>query len=147
MRPGGLCVAMLLAAAAPAHAQDVDVTALPDITDRDYAIDSYWGAALGSGQITGMGGAGLATAEGLAGMLVNPASPASRPSTSSDKWDWDWHVDYLNPTIGSDPENNGVPTATESECGLFTIGECAFATGGVVGQWKQWALGISYSAL
>src|SRR5262245_53782480 len=138
MRPGGLCAAMLLTAASPARAQDVDVTALPDITSRDYAIDSYWGAALGSGQITGMGGAALAIAEGSAGMLANPASPASRTATSTDKWDWDWHVDWLNPTIGSDADNNGVPTATESECSIFKFGECAFFTGGLVGQYKQW---------
>ncbi|HTM22368.1 MAG TPA: hypothetical protein VL172_17730 [Kofleriaceae bacterium] len=144
---GAIAALAVLGAAAPARAQDVDVAALPDVTDRDFALDAYWGSVLGSGQITGMGGAALATAEGSAAMIVNPASPASRPATSNDKWSWDWHIDWLNPTIGSDSDDNGIPTSTMSECGLLKLGQCAYFTGGLVGQYKQWALGVSSSIL
>jgi len=142
------CLALLAAAASPARAQDVDLAALPDVTSRDFAIDLYSGAALGSGQIVGMGGAALATAEGSAGMLVNPASPASRPATSHDKWDWDWHVDYLNPAIGSDFDNNGVPSMEQGiHCNVLDAADCAYYTLGLVVQRGHWAVGASPSFL
>ncbi len=126
----------LMAASAPAHADDVDVTALPEITDSNYSIDLYQGSVLGSGRIVGMGGASVATAEGSAGATANPAAPAVRPATSNDKWDWDWHFDWLSPELGSDFDNNGIPTTEElSVAPLFTLG--------VVGQYKQWALGLN----
>jgi len=124
------------AAAAPARADDVDVTALPQITDSNYAIDLYQGSVLGSGRIVGMGGASVATAEGSAGSTANPASPAVRPATSNDKWDWDWHLDWLSPELGSDFDNNGIPTTEE-----LTV--TPLVTGGIVGQYKTWALGFS----
>src|SRR5688572_10187755 len=141
MRPGGLCAAMLLTAlASPAAAQEVDLTALPDITDRDYALDLYQGSVLGSGRIVGMGGASVATAEGSAGMLANASAPAVRPATSTDPWDWDWHVDWLNPEIGSDYDNNGVPTTEELGVSPF------FTLGGVV-QWKRLGVGAGLALI
>ncbi len=140
MRIGGVLVAFVLCAPAAAGAQEVDLAAFPDITSRDFAIDLYQGSALGSGRIVGMGGAAVATAEGSAGMVANAASPAVRPATSTDYWDWDWHVDWLNPEIGSDFDNNGVLTTEE-------LGVSPFFTIGGVLQFGPWAVGIASTAI
>lgn len=119
---GGFGIASLSAAAQP-------------ITDRDYAIDLYQGAVLGSSRIVGMGGAQVAAAQGSAGMIFNPAAPAVRPATEADPWSWDFHVDWLNPEIGSDFDNNG-DTATHVDRTLIF-------TGGLVGRYRAWALGVT----
>ena len=123
--------------AAAARGQEVDVDALDDIVDRNYRIDLYQGSVLGSGRIVGMGGAAVAMAEGSAGTAANPASPAVRPATSRDKWDWDWHVDWLSPELGSDFDNNGISTTEELEVSPFI-------TVGLVGRYKHWAVGASF---
>jgi len=117
---------------APANAQPFD-----PVTDRDFTIDLYQGPVLGSGKIIGMGGAAVATAEGAAGLVANPASAAVRPATSNDRWAWDWNVDWLNPELGQDFDNNGVET-DES-----TVDKTLVLTGGVVVNYKKWAIGIS----
>ncbi|HWN66329.1 MAG TPA: hypothetical protein VNM90_01755 [Haliangium sp.] len=105
------------------------------ITDRDYAIDSYQGPVLGSARILGMGGAVVALAEGSATMLVNPASPAVRRATSTDEWDWDWHLDWLDSSSTQDYDNDG--RIRESE-----LAQSPLVTLGVVGQLRAWAVGI-----
>jgi hypothetical protein len=135
-----LCLVTASAAPRSARADDVAVDALPDITDRDYAIDLYLGPALGSGRIVSMGGAAVALAEGSAGMLANPAAPGVRPATSKGTWDWDWHVDWLSPQLGSDFDRNGIPT-TEDDLDLSP-----FVTGGVVVIYEMWALGVSVNS-
>ena len=104
------------------------------IENRDYAIDLYQGSVLGSIRIVGMGGAAVAMAEGSSGLLANPAAPAIRPATSKGNWDWDWHIDWLNPALGSDFDNNGVKA--EESLDLLSV-----VTFGVVLRYKQWALG------
>ncbi len=131
-----ITLAMVLGAR-PALGQEVDVDALDDIVDRDYGIDLYQGAVLGSGRIVGMGGAAVAMAEGSAGTAANPAAPAVRPATSHDKWDWDWHADWLSPKLGSDFDNNGIATTEE-------LDGSPFFTFGAVGRYKHWALGLSF---
>ena len=123
-----------------AHADTIDIETLPDLTDRNYGIDLYQGSVLGSVRIVGMGGAAVATAEGSAGMLANPASPAVRSATANDKWEWDWHLDWLNPDLGSDFDNNGIETTEPPS--VFPI-----LTGGVVVQRKQTAIGIALTRL
>ncbi len=91
------------AGASPARAQ-----AHPPVTDPDYAIDLYSGAALGGLRLVGMGGAALGTAEGSAGTLVNPAAAAVRATTSDGWWDWDFHLDWLVAVPGQDFDNSGV---------------------------------------
>lgn len=109
----------------------------PPITDRDYTLDLHQGAVLGSGRIVGMGGVAVATAEGSVGTLFNPASAAARSKTSKSRWDWDLHVDWLTPRVGTDFDNNGTPQETELAFleGLFTLG-------GVV-HYREWGFGIS----
>lgn len=109
----------------------------PPITDRSYTIDLYQGAALGSARIVGMGGASVALAEGSASMVANAASPAVRAATSTDRWDWDFHVDWFNPDLGDDFDNNG--TAADD----VELGRTFVFSGGVVGQYGPWALGLA----
>ncbi len=78
------------------------------ITHRDWTLDLYRGAALGSVRIVGMGGVQLAIAEGSAGTLGNPASPAVRKATSTGWWDWDFHLDAMEAVYASDFDNNGL---------------------------------------
>ncbi|HJZ85806.1 MAG TPA: hypothetical protein VKN99_11580 [Polyangia bacterium] len=106
----------------------------PPITDRNYTLDLYSGAVLGSTKIVGMGGASIAVAEGSAYMSANPAAAAVRPATSNDTWDWDWHLDWLNPDLGSDLDNNGSTTH---------VSRTLLLTGGLLGQWHSWGLGLT----
>jgi hypothetical protein len=125
----------LLLAAALLRPASAGADELPPITDRDYALDLYQGAALGSVRIVGMGGANVALADGAAGIPGNPAAPAIRPATSNRKWDWDWNVDWLNPELGSDYDNNGQVATGVDRTSLFT--------GGLVGRYRSWAIGLS----
>ena len=122
----------LCLAAAPAVAA---AQSFPPVTDRDFAIDLYQGAVLGSTRIIGMGGAQVAMAEGAAGMTANPASPAVRPATSTDRWDWDVTIDWLNPELGDDFDNNGAETTAVDKTLILTLG--------AVVQYKKWGFGFN----
>lgn len=104
-----------LVVAAPAAAE-------PPITDRDYAIDFYEGAAVGDARMVGMGGTGLALIRGSAGTLLNASAPVVRLATDNDHWTWDWHIDYLNGQLSSDFDNNGVALDKASGAQLATGG-------------------------
>lgn len=123
------CLLVLPQAAA---AQD-----FPPVTESNFTIDLYQGAVLGGTRIIGMGGAQVAMAEGAAGLAANPASPAVRPATSTGTWDWDWNVDWLNPQIGTDYDNNGVDTDEGS------VDRTIIITGGLVVNYREWALGMN----
>ncbi|MFL5311527.1 MAG: hypothetical protein ACJ79H_13835, partial [Myxococcales bacterium] len=99
IRPAGL-VLLLFALAAPARADG-------PITDRNYAIDAYRGAAVADYRVIGMGGVSLATAEGAVGLLTNPAAAASRPATASSWFYWDFLLDVYTPALGVDSDNSG----------------------------------------
>jgi hypothetical protein len=120
----------LAATAATARAQEY-----PPITDRDYAIDLYRGAVLGSVRIVGMGGATVAQAEGSAGALANPAAAAIRRTTSTRYWDWDFHLDALSAVFASDFDNNGQADSNEF---ASTV-----ATAGIAGMAGPWGLAIT----
>ncbi|MBT8496362.1 MAG: hypothetical protein KJO07_25170 [Deltaproteobacteria bacterium] len=121
-------------ASLPAAGQD-----LPDITDRNYAIDLYQGPVLGSAEIVGMGGASTAVAKGSPGILVNPAAVAVWPVTSTGEWDWDFHFDALNRLPGEDLDNNGIEDP-EVE---FDVDP--FVTGGLIGRIGVFAAGGTIS--
>lgn len=53
--------------------------ALEPLKTRDYTIDLYQGAALGSLRVVGMGGTAVATAEGSAGAIANLAERYGNP--------------------------------------------------------------------
>lgn len=128
-----LATVVLLTAAGRARAQD-----FPAVTDRDFTLDLHQGAVIGSGRIVGMGGAAQALAQGSAGALFNPAAPAARSDTSTRRWDWDFHIDFLNTSLGSDFDNNGI--LQETEFGLF---EGPVVTAGAILQYGCWGVGLS----
>jgi hypothetical protein len=106
------------------------------ITDRNYAIDLYQGAAIGTVRIVGMGGTSLAVSEGSAGVLANPASAAVRRTTSIRHWDWNFHLDALSAVYASDFDNNGRNTGDEG---------ARVATFGIAGQKGPW--GLAFTAI
>jgi hypothetical protein len=124
---------LLLAAATTAVAQPY-----PPVTDRDFALDLYQGAVLGSVRIVGMGGAHIAASEGVAGIAGNPASAGVRATTSTGNWDWDWNIDGFKPVLGDDYDNNGMPTTgiEGTEVGVFGLGV----------YYRQFALALSAGA-
>jgi hypothetical protein len=131
----GIVVASFaLAAASTATAQE-----LRPITNRDWAIDLYDGAALGTVRIVGMGGTSIAVSEGSAGTVTNPATAAVRRTTSLRHWDWDFHIDGLSAVYASDFDNNGL--ASGDEFGVKV------ATGGIAGMMGPWALAVVATSL
>lgn len=108
-------------------------------TNRNYAIDLFFGRAVGSTRIVGMGGAATAMAEGSSGMLANPASPGVRETTSHDIWGVSWHFDAMTPVLGSDYDNNGIVTEDSS----FTPS----VTAGATLQYRDWGIGLTATSL
>lgn len=116
-------------AAAPARAQ-----VLPPIDDRGYAIDLYQGVVIGSSDIIGQGGAGVAGSEGSVGVLFNPATAAIRPTTANSALRASFHLDWLNAGNTDDLENSGLPHNDASSL---------LVTGGASVTYKAWALALT----
>jgi hypothetical protein len=91
------------------------------ITDSNYSIELYDGVAIGNTAVVGMGGATVALAIGTSGTLFNPSAPAVKPTTDTDTWSWDYHLDYLNGSLSTDYDNNGFASA-EGGTSVFTGG-------------------------
>jgi len=117
VRIGGFVLLLLGFAALPAVA---DPQTQP-ITDSNYSIELYDGVALGNTAVVGMGGATVALAIGTSGTLFNPSAPAVKPTTDTDAWSWDYHLDYLNGSLSTDYDNNGI-TSAEGGTSVFTGG-------------------------
>ena len=82
------------------------------LTNSNYAIDLYSGAASGNTQIIGMGGAAVAMAQGSTATMINPAAAGVRASTADTWFQWDLHFDgYLAPS-SKDYDNNGLTLGT-----------------------------------
>jgi hypothetical protein len=128
-----LLVAAIVATAAPAAADPP----LTPITSRDYKIDLYDGVALGNSAVIAMGGASVANAIGSSGTLVNPSAPAVRQTTDTDRWNWDYHLDYLNASVSRDYSNSGL---TNLQGGGATM-----ATGGLAGRLHNNAAAVTIS--
>jgi hypothetical protein len=131
IRLGGLVLA-LLAVAQSARADG-------PITDRNYTIDAYRGAAVADYRVVGMGGVSLATAEGATGLLANPAAAASRPSTASGWFYWDFLLDAYTPGLGVDFDNNGTPQDQFN-------GKTGALNAGLVGMLGAWGAAVSVTA-
>ncbi|NVB79636.1 MAG: hypothetical protein HOV81_14665 [Kofleriaceae bacterium] len=99
------------------------------ITDSSYSIELYDGVAIGNTAVVGMGGATTALAIGSSGTLFNPSAPAVKPTTDTDTWSWDYHIDYLNGSLSTDYDNNGF-TSADGGTSVFTGG-----IGLRVGEW------------
>lgn len=97
----------LLAGAGALALGAADAAAAP-LTDGDVALDVFQGTAVGSVRVVGMGGVVTALAEGSAGTLANPAAAAIRATTSTSRWDWDFHLDGVAGRDGGDLDNDGL---------------------------------------
>ncbi len=109
----------------------------PPVTDRNYAIELYDGVPIGNSATVAMGGAAAANAMGTSGTLINPSAPAVRPTTDTDPWSLDYHLDYLLSTASSDYNNAGVIAASNGGVSLLTFG--------VGGRAKDWGIAITAS--
>jgi hypothetical protein len=114
-----ICVGSPVAAAPPTS----------PITDSSYSIELYDGVAIGNAAVVGMGGATVALAIGTAGTLFNPSAPAVKPTTDTDTWSWDYHVDYLVGSLSTDYDNNGF-TSENGGTSVLTMG-----AGIRIGEW------------
>lgn len=99
------------------------------IRDSNYSIELYNGVALGNTAVVGMGGATVALAVGTSGTLFNPSAPAVKPTTDTDTWSWDYHLDYLAGSLSTDYDNNGF-TSENGGTSMFTAG-----AGLRIGEW------------
>ncbi len=118
-------------------ADAIDADSLPDIVDRNYAIDIYQGVVYGTGKSAGMGGVAVATGQGSANMSANPAAPAIRTKTSSGTWDFDWRIEGIA-NLSTDFDNNGIEIKRSEEP----------ITGLSLGlQYGKWGIGFDVTAL
>src|SRR5438067_1425244 len=83
-----------------------------------------------------MGGVSLATAEGALGLLANPAAAASRPSTATGWFYWDFLLDAYTPGLGVDYDNNGTPQHRFN-------GTTGALNAGLVGMFGAWGVAVS----
>ena len=80
----------------------------PITPGQSYAIDLYSGVPLGNAAVIATGGASQADSIGSSGTLANPSAPAVRPTTDTDRWNWDYHFDFLLGSLSSDYSNSGI---------------------------------------
>jgi hypothetical protein len=113
----------------------------PPVEDRDFALDLYTGAALGSVRIVGMGGTSVAVSEGTAGTLMNPAAAAVRLTTSKGSWDYDFHIDALRAVYASDFDNDGF-----EQDDTFGAQIQSFGIAGMLHGWGLAVVGVTASA-
>ena len=125
MWPGRL-LTLLACVPLAAHADPVTEPIPPG---AQYSIELYDGGILGNAAVVGMGGATTAIAIGTAGTLFNASAPAVKPTTDTDRWNWDYHLDYLNGSLSTDYDNNGL-TSDNGGTSVFTGG-----FGVRVGEW------------
>jgi hypothetical protein len=129
----GRIVALLLLVASPAAAEPET----SPITDSNYSIELYDGIPIGNIALIGMGGATTALAIGTAGTLYNASAPAVRPTTDTDYWSWDYHLDYVSGGLSTDFDNNGFVGDTASRQ-VFTAG--------LGGRISNWATAITFTS-
>ncbi|MBI2896643.1 MAG: hypothetical protein HYY06_24005 [Deltaproteobacteria bacterium] len=91
------------------------------IASSAYAIDVFVGPVLGSSRAVGLSGAFSSIAEGVEGLLWNPAAVANRYPYSLSWWDYDLDAGFLLPTgvAGTDFDNDG---ETSTDYRSFSVG-------------------------
>lgn len=107
------CLLLCLLLAVPRVSAQVDGE---DLTERSFNVDLVSGPVLGTGQITGLGGAYSALSNGIDGAAWNPAAYASRTLWGVAWFDWDLSISVSPGTIGDvDFDNNGSQDAWRSD--------------------------------
>jgi hypothetical protein len=89
---------------------------------QSYAIDLYSGVPLGNAAVIATGGASQADSIGSSGTLANPSAPAVRQTTDTDRWNWDYHFDFLLGSLSSDYANSGIPDLSDTHAQTVTAG-------------------------
>jgi hypothetical protein len=135
-----LCLGVLLAWVAHAHA---DGPLGPDgspIQTSSYALDLYQGPVFAGTRVTGLAGAYVAIAEDVDGDLQNPASPAIRPYYSVDHFDYWLGVGLTFPSAlaRTDFFNTGRQTELQNADTSFL-----FLTPALNLQWGAFGLGLT----
>jgi len=110
------------------------------IQSSDYTIDLYAGSVQGGARMIGLGGAYVAIAEGVDGNLVNPATPAFRPSYSVDHFDYWLGFALSAPFSVGDAFNTG---GFSSEAGFDQSGFTHFAPSANL-QWGPFGVGLTF---
>lgn len=87
-----------------------------------FDVDVYRGPLMASSRVTAMGGAFAGVAEGLDGVLVNPAALASRVSHSASWFDYDLALDWDFSTEPTDLDGDGRRTAGGTTLGTVRAG-------------------------
>ncbi len=86
------------------------------LTEGAFNVDLVTGPVLGTGQITGLGGAYSALSNGIDGAAWNPAAYASRTLWGIAWFDWDLSLSVSPGTVGDvDFDNNGRSDAWRSD--------------------------------
>jgi len=119
-----LCAAAKIAAAEPPTSP---------IVDSNYSIELYDGVAYGNAAVVGMGGASVGLAIGTSGTLFNPSAPAVKPTTDTDYWSWDYHLDAIAGS-STDYDNNGFKSS---------YAQNVVGTAGIGGRYGEWAAAIT----
>jgi hypothetical protein len=121
---------------------------LPDNGERiqtsEYAVDLSHGLVLGGSRPTGLAGAYVAIAEGVDGILYNPAAPAVRLPYSFDDTDYDLGLGITFPAMveSADFFNSGKRT---TDVGVHSQGsDFLFLNVAGLVQWGAWGLGGSF---
>jgi len=111
-----------------------------DLTEGGFNVDLARGPVLGTGQITGMGGAFTALSTGIDAAAWNPAAYASRTHWGIDWFDWDLSLTANPGTVGSvDFDNNGREDAWRSDTTMSEGEEQRF-------QYAAVGLGLQFGA-
>lgn len=102
-RTAVLLAALALLVPQVASAQEVSLGPEPR------RLDVFLGPVQGSSRAVGLSGAFSSIAEGVEGLLWNPAAVANRYPYSLSWWDWDLDAGFLFPTnaLGQDFDNDG----------------------------------------
>lgn len=115
------------------------------------ALDTYTGTVLASGRVTGLAGAYVGVAEGLAGLPVNPAAVAQRRRHLDRGWDLEghltWYAPQLNEVARQDLDNDGALDGTlvgRANLQLGVGGQAGRLGGAILG--RAWVAGASRAA-
>ncbi|CAN5250188.1 hypothetical protein BH11MYX1_BH11MYX1_14780 [soil metagenome] len=114
-----------------------DPPTTPIRVGQSYSIDLYDGAPLGNAAVIGTGGAAIADSIGSSGTLLNASASAVRPTTDTDSWSWDYHLDFLIGSLSSDYANSGLTHPTGSDPNNNTL------TGGLAFRRHNWAVAFT----
>ncbi len=127
-----------IAIALSARAASADHALGTRLDTNAYRVDLFQGPVLSSSRVTGLAGAYSPIAEGVEGMVVNPAAPAVRVPWSRTWFDYDLGFGVTFPTTvkNTDFDNDG-------ETG-FRHQNFYFATAGALAQFGPWGAGVSF---